>query len=212
MQSALAHWEAMNGLRPRRPLVCIIDLLGLAVTSLLLVGHEPKLVVAVLPVAILIQYVTSCAYHWLPQNDLRQKVDQGMIVLLVAATYVPFWGTQLPASELLWRLPIVALLTIISLVLRCSFSSWWRLSAGMYPVLGGFGCIVSFNELQVWLPPLALAMFWVGVGCYFLQFIIWAKHRPNPVPNLFGYREVQHLILLCGTTLHTIVVLNFLAV
>ncbi len=210
MQLTFAHNEATDGKLPRHPIVCLIDLFGFALTFLLIVIYPAKPMVALLPVAMMLQYAISCIYHWVPRNDTWQRIDQGMIVLLVAATYAPFWSTLTDASEYWWRIPILTLLTFITLLFRCHYASWWRVSGVLYPILGAFGCIVSFNEIRIGLSPIGLAAFWAGVACYFLQFLIWAKHWPNPIPEVFGYREVQHTVLLCAMTLHSIVVLKYL--
>ncbi len=210
MQHVLAHHEATDGKVPRHPIVCLIDIAGFAITLLLLVVYPAKPMVALLPIAMLLQYAISCTYHWVPRNDTWQRIDQGMIVLLVAATYAPFWSTLADTSELWWRAPVLALLTGTTLLFRCFWPSWWQVSGVLYPILGAFGCVVSFNEIAAGLPSTGLAAFWIGVACYFLQFLVWARHWPDPLPEVFGYREVQHAVLLCGTTLHSIVVLKYL--
>lgn len=205
MLAALTHQETTSGWRPRRPILCTIDLFAGTVTFLLLLSHKTKPLVAVLPLAMILQYAVSCTYHWLPENRLRQRADYLTIVLLIAATFVPFWGTLLPAPDTLLRLSLLGLLTVIICVIK-----WFRFTGSLYLLLGGIGPTTSFYEMQVWLPPLGLACFWLGVILYFVQFVVCISKTPNPVHGVFGYRECQHVILFCATTLHASVVLTYL--
>jgi channel protein (hemolysin III family) len=209
MLHILTYREEGAGLLPRRPGVCLIDLAGLITTLLFFAHYEPKAPVAVLLAATALQYTISCAYHWLPQNEWRYKMDVTMITLLVAANYLPYWGMLLPEPEMLWRLSLLAAFTLVTCALRF-LNIWKKLTATLYPALGLFGLVYSFNELAVWLPRTGLALFWLGNICYFMQFLIWMKERPNPLPNLVGYRVIQHTSLYCGTTLSCYVALEFL--
>ncbi len=210
MRHVLAHREDTVGFYPRHPILCGIDLFGLALTLLLLASYKPKLIVATLPVIIVFQYAVSYVYHWLPYREFWHKADHQMIILLTGGTFLSYWGTLLPASEILWRLSLLAFLTLAVCIFRWLWFSWKNVGGALYLALGAFPLILSFNELQAWLPPLGLAAFWLGISCYFFTFLIHTSERPNPLPGFFGYREVQHVFVLVGTTLQTFVVLEYL--
>ncbi len=90
----LAHREVGCGLlRPRRPILCGIHVLGFAIQVALLLMYPFKPLVAVLPLTVMLQYVVSGASHWFKDDLLRLKADHVMISLLIAATFIPFWGT-----------------------------------------------------------------------------------------------------------------------
>ena len=54
------------------------------------------------------------------------------------------------------------------------------------------------------------ALFWLGVGFYALQLISYNRKWFDFYPERFGYREVQHLILLAAMGCHTIAALLYL--
>ncbi len=211
MRHAFAHEETGRGLqRPCHPILCGLNLLGLAITMLLLANYKPNLVVATLPIIIVGVYVVSCTYHWLPYNNFWHKADHQMIVVLTGGTFVSYWYTLLPASEMLWRLPLLVGLTIAVCVFRWFCFKRHAIGGALYLALAAFPLTTSFNELQVWLPPLGLAAFWLGILCYFINFVIHASQKPDPIPEFFGYRETQHIFVLAGTTLQAWVAVKYL--
>lgn len=196
--------------RPRRPILCSIDALGFALTAYLLITYHPEPVVAILPIVILLQYMVSIAYHWFPFSSFLQRLDHFVIALLIGVTFVPYWGTLLPASEMLSRLSLLALLTFGVGTYRVARFPRHAVGGAFYLALAAFPLITSFYELPLWLPPLGLAAFWLGILCYFINFLIHSTHVPNPFPKRFGYREIQHIFVFLGTTVHALVALHYL--
>ena len=208
---ALAHQETPIGLRPRRPIVCGIDILGLVVTLSVLASYKPSPQVAILPIAIAAQYAVSCVYHWLPQHILRQKADHLMIVVLIGVTVVPYWSTLLSETEMLWRLSTLTILTASICTIRWFCFPWSKVGGWLYVMLGSFGLTISFYEFQEWLPLLGLVGFWLGIALYVVQFMVYTNEKPDPIPEVFGFREIQHVVLLCATTLQTVTALKYLS-
>jgi len=209
-EGIFAHQEAGCGLRPRHPMVCILDVAGFVVTLGLLAVYPQKLVVVVLPLAMLMQYAISCAYHWLPHNGVWRRLDHLMIAVLITATYVPYWGTMLPAEQALPRFVVVGVILGCVCVAQFFFFKWQILGGILFLALGLYGNLVSLYELPGWLPPMGFIFFWAGMSLYLVQFAVYAARKPNPLPERFGYREVQHLILVAATTLQSIAVLKYL--
>ena len=210
----LAHQEiGCSLLRPRHPGVCMLDLLGLAITLGLLATYPQKFVFAVLPGSIALLYAVSCVYHWFPVNGVRQKADYFMIAVVIAATYMPFWGNRdvLPTSIADPRLALLGAIFLGTCTTRLSpWRSVERVGGFLYLVLGLFGTVVSFNELPHWISLPGAVMFQTGSVLYFVQFLVYAAKRPNPWPGRFSYREVQHIVLLVATTPHSWIVLTHL--
>lgn len=217
--SVFAHCEdACGWKRMRHPIVCYIDILGVLTTVVLLVAYHSQLTSAnsSLPLAIALQYVVSSLFHWLPWTEWRSKLDRSCIFLLIGATYVPYWGGLLPAHESWQRLPWVGAgaLVGIGLLLSEKFLRKPELFVGLYwAAFATIGLIIStwLGELQRWLPPHALVAFWVGSACYGIQQIVYSvgSTYPSRSVTIFGFRELQHSVLYCGTTLSTLVVLTY---
>ncbi len=198
-----AHREDDCGLFPRHPIVSLIDFVGAGVAIGFLVIHPVS--PYVLPVVITAQYLASCVYHWRPHCTVRQTIDHLMIAVLITATYVHFWMQSLPVEAWSWRVLILCTVMAAILAVRLLLPDQEKLRGILFLVLGlgGLGMTgVAPHMLSV----LGWTGFIVGVALYFLQFVIYSRKKPNPVPEVFGFREVQHLILLAATTLHLVTI------
>ena len=170
---------------------------------------QPHPAVAVLRLGVMLQYVCSFLYHARPYNDKLCRLDMTAIYILVGATYVPYWGTQLSPDDTFVRLTYIAVATTLGAV--SMWTGWlYRFTPLWYAGFAASGFTISFNELQSWLPPVGLAGFWIEVVLYGTQQLIHGLQRPNPLPEFFGYREVQHFILLGATTTHLAVAVAYL--
>ncbi|PIR82151.1 hypothetical protein COU20_03985 [Candidatus Kaiserbacteria bacterium CG10_big_fil_rev_8_21_14_0_10_59_10] len=204
----LRHEETGRRLRPRRPLVCALDITGMAIALVLLAAYRPSATVAVLPLAVIAMYAASCAYHWLPESSMLGKLDHMLIFVLIGVTLVPYWGMLLPWSEAWWRFALVAFAIACGCAIK-AFTVLQRGASAAAYVAAAVPLLTSAHQTAVWLPIAPLVCFWAGVGLYLLQLAVYTARRPDPYPELFGYREVQHSILLCATTLHVSVALAY---
>lgn len=198
--NVLAHRENGSGLLPRHPIVCILDIVGAAVAIGFLIDRPFLLV---LPVAIVAQYGLSCLYHWLPFNKARQTLDHLMIAVLITATYVQFWIRSLPVDESVWRTVTLCSVMALILLLRIALPSHERLRSALYLVLGVGGFLLSISSPHL-LPLMGWVWFLAGIGLYFVQFAIYALQKPDLFPAVFGFRELQHVILLAASSLHLV--------
>jgi len=63
------------------------------------------------------------------------------------------------------------------------------------------------------LPQLMRALGWAGFALlaagglfYTVGAIIFARNRPDPIPDVFGYHEVWHALVIAGVTAHYVLV------
>ncbi|MES2931259.1 MAG: hemolysin III family protein [Patescibacteria group bacterium] len=201
--NVFAHREDDCGLFPRHPVVSIIDLIGAGIAIGFLVAQAVS--PFVLPIVIAAQYLASCVYHWRPHCRVRQTIDHLMIAVLITATYVQFWMQSLPEGSWRWRVLVLSAVMAVILVVRLLLPDKEKLRGILFLVLGlgGLGMSVAAPDM---LSAVGWAGFLAGVALYFLQFVIYSRKKPNPVPGAFGFREVQHLILLAATTLHLVTI------
>lgn len=206
--NAFAHCEDGCVWRPRHPIVCVLDFAGILTMVALVATYRPSATSAVLPIAIVLQYCASLLHHWMPYTEWRSKLDRSVIFLVIGATYVPYWSNLLPPEEAMARLPWVGIATVAGVALLLGGARAWLV--GIYwATFASAGLVVSFYELQVWLPSGALALFWTGSALYALQQATYSLKYPDPLPELFGYREVQHVLLLGATIIGSVIALNY---
>ena len=66
--------------------------------------------------------------------------------------------------------------------------------------------MLALPGLLVALPPLALASIIAGGLLYAVGGVIYALKRPDPIPWLFGYHEVFHLLVIAGGVVYGAVI------
>lgn len=209
MLAALVHRQDREDLwRPRRPVVCVIDVAGFLSALLVIAhGHEYRTVV-VIAAAIALQYVLSCLYHYLPYSRLLQTLDHAGIVLLIAGSFIPYWAAIVAPEDLQTRLWILGALVAGGIVFKIALLDWDKIGSALYLSVGGFGVTVSIDEFLHGLPAHISFGFWTGAILYLVQFAVYFFEWPEVRKDLFGYRELQHSILLMATTTHMLVALQ----
>lgn len=152
----------------------------------------------------------SSLYHrptWSPQaRDRLRRIDHASIFTLIAGTYTPLavratggWSTSL---TVMWG---TALLGMIFVVIWTYAPRGLR--AALYVVLGLLATpvLLKLHDVIGWPPALVLL---VGSVVYIAGALVYARRWPNPRPEVFGYHEVFHVMVIVAAALHFGVVLN----
>jgi hemolysin III len=143
----------------------------------------------------------SALYHrpmWRPPvRAWLARLDHAGVYLLIAGTYTPF-GLLVMSED--WAVPILTIVWGGSLIATFLKLFWFRapkwLSAAIGLALGWVGVVAFSQLLKVPLPGLVLVL--AGGLLYTLGALVYAYRRPDPVPHLFGYHELFHVLTLGG--------------
>ena len=163
-------------------------------------GNIERAASAVFAAALATMFAISALYHrrhWEPRaRRWMRRLDHTAIYLLIAGTYTPF---GLLALEGAWRWAVVSFvwsgaLLAIALKLAWVDAPKW-LAAAIAIALGWIG-IVAVPELYDATGPAGLAFLGAGGVLYTAGAIIYALRRPDPVPEVFGYHEVFHALVI----------------
>lgn len=151
-------------------------------------------------------YLASTCYHLIPYGEKRtprlRQWDHIMIFFLIAGTYTPIcliplrgpWGWSL--FGVVWGLALAGLV----LKLFWMRAPRW-LSTGTYVVMGWL-VLVGIYPLVKALSAGALAWLVAGGLFYTVGGVIYGLKRPNPWPGRFGFHEIFHILVMCGTFAH----------
>jgi hemolysin III len=184
--------------------------LGVGITLVLVAGPEnaPAFVVYGLAVAGL--FGVSALYHrgrWQPGVRARlQRADHSMIFVLIAGTYTPIcvhvlddalgaallavvWAGALMAAALELRPTPAPRAVLVGL----SIALGWVALPALPSVLGELGWV-------------ATALIGLGGVLYTVGAVIYARRRPDPLPDVFGYHEVFHALTIAGAASHYAVI------
>jgi len=133
-----------------------------------------------------------------------------MIFVLIAGTYTPF--CLLAASDA-WGLSLLVIvwsIASVGIVLKLVWPDAPRwLGVGLYMATGWIA-LVAATELADWFALVPLLLLGGGGLLYSAGGVIYALRRPDPFPNVFGYHEVFHLLVIGGSVLHYSLIAGYL--
>ena len=147
-------------------------------------------------------YAWSALYHvvtWSPgRRKLLQAVDHSNIFVVIAATSTAIGANVLDGWErvlLLASVWLVALVGVSATVLRVRLAPMARVGLCL---LAGLTGVLALPGLIAVLPASALASMVAGGAFYAVGGLIYATKRPDPIPWLFGYHELFHVLVIAG--------------
>jgi hemolysin III len=158
-----------------------------------------------------ILFGTSALYHRIPWRSAAahtwmRRLDHSAIFLLIAGSYTPFVLLVIDgvlADVILATVWVGAVGGIVLKVLWIDAPKW--LVAVIYVMLGWVAVAAAPDMLeQLGLIPTAMVA--LGGLLYTVGAVVYAMQRPDPVPDVFGYHEVFHLLVILAAGLQYAVV------
>jgi hemolysin III len=183
--------------------VVLVSMTGDSALRWVIVGYTGSLVAL---------FGISAVYHrvaWsLKTRPWIRRLDHCMIFVAIAGSLSPFvfalgadkgqWVT-----EVIWLSVAAGILTKLFWI---NAPDW--VSACMY-VAVSWVAIVIFPDIAEAVGSIAVGLLLLGGGFYSVGAVIYAMNRPNPWPQVFGYHEIFHLLVLLGAGTHFVAVTFF---
>lgn len=152
----------------------------------------------------------SALYHRINWSTRARKwmkrLDHSAIYILIAGTFTPICLLALSAESgknLLITIWSVAFLGIMQSLFYVGAPKW--LSAILY-VVAGYMILPYTSELKNSVGNFNLYLLIGGGIAYTIGAVTYALKKPNFYPQVFGYHEVFHLLVIFGATFHFIVI------
>lgn len=155
----------------------------------------------------------SALFHCVPWGDVgharMRRLDHSMIFLFIAGTYTPIsvLAVGSPQRELVmaavWGAAIAGL--VVQLV-WIDAPRW--LTAALYVGVGWVAALVLPAILDG-LGVAGFALLVLGGLTYTAGAVVYARRWPDPVPEVFGFHEVFHALVILAAGLHLAVVAYF---
>jgi len=170
-----------------------------------------RVAVAVYALSVAALFGTSALYHrvnWRTLSGRRwvRRLDHTMIFVLIAGTYTPFGLLVLRGTlgtAILIAVWFAALAGAVFKLVWIDAPGW--LGAATYISIGWIA-LVAAPELLERLGIAAVGALALGGVLYSVGAVIYAHKRPDPVPTVFGYHELFHLLVIVAAALQYAVV------
>ncbi len=151
-------------------------------------------------------FSASALYHRYKVEEkgdgLLRRLDHLAIFFMIAGSYTPVCYVHLTGA---WRWSILAVqwgLVLLGALFKLYFIGAPRAAAaGIYLVMGWI-VLIPLSQLLASLSSADLWLLFIGGAAYSLGGIFYALKRPNPLPGLFGFHEVFHVMVLVGAAVH----------
>lgn len=172
--------------------------------GLLVIVPDPALrgAVAIYVATTVLLFSVSASYHLGAggprTQDFLQRLDHANIYLFIAGSYTPF-GAAMPdpaAARLI--LGLVWSIAVVGLLVRVCWRSAPRwLSVASYI---GLGWVAVFFLPELWRAYGGGVMGLMAFGgvLYTVGGVVYARKRPNPAPEWFGFHELFHALTIAA--------------
>jgi hemolysin III len=130
-----------------------------------------------------------------------RRLDHSMLFILIVGSYTP-----VAVLVLRGQLGIAILVAVWGgAMLGVGFNLVWGnaptwLRAARYIVLG-WVAVVALPQLGTAIGSGGLTLLSLGGALYTLGAVVYAVKRPNPVPAVFGYHEIFHVLVIAAAAL-----------
>jgi hemolysin III len=170
-----------------------------------------RMAVAIYSVSVAALFGTSALYHRVDWRTLgarrwMRRLDHMMIFVLIAGSYTPFALLVLDHTLGAVILIVAWSTTLLGAMFKLVWidAPAWLIAATYIAV--GWIALVALPELLDGLGPVAVGALALGGVLYSTGAVIHARKRPDPMPKVFGYHELFHLLVILAAALQYAVV------
>ena len=170
-----------------------------------------RVALSVYAVSLVALFGVSALYHrinWrsVTGRDWMRRLDHSMIFVLIAGSYTPFAVLVLHGSLAVAILVGVwagALLGVVFNMVWRNAPTWLR--AALYVGLGWIA-VAAAPQLGAGIGLVGMILVAFGGVLYTSGAVVYAVKRPDPVPTVFGYHEVFHLLVIAAAAVQYAVI------
>jgi hemolysin III len=183
---------------------------GLVLVAMARTAHA-ALATAVYAASLVAMFSVSAAYHrgrWGPRAAaIWRRADHATIFLFIAGTYTPICLLAIGGSVGIRLLALVWGGAALGAIQALAWVHAPRaLTAALYAALG-WVLVAYWRDVAAALGTAPLALVAIGGALYTAGAIVYALRRPDPAPQVFGYHEIFHALVIAASLCHFAAVL-----
>lgn len=144
---------------------------------------------------------------WSPATrPWMRRLDHSMIFVFIAGTYTPVVALSLSGDH---AVPLLVAVWV-GAVAGVGVTLFWIgaprwVTAACYLAVGWIA-VLALPELWSSLGAIRFALLAAGGFLYTVGAIVYARRRPDPWPNVFGYHEVFHALVIAAVVCHWLMI------
>ena len=206
-----------HGPRPRPRLRGVFHLyaffVALVVGGLLVAGAphaRSRLAAAIFAAAVALMFGASALHHRVTWKERgyrwSRRIDHAGVYLAIAGTYTPFGLLVLSDT---WRIVVLAIVwggATVAIALKFVWVDAPKWLAAAIAISLGWVAVLVFPQLIDGVGWDGTALVLAGGLFYTLGGLVYALRRPDPLPAVFGYHEIFHLLVVAAVALQYSVV------
>jgi hemolysin III len=173
---------------------------------LLAASTKASVAAAIYAVSVSALFGVSALYHrvtWTtPARWRMRRLDHAMIFLVIAGTYTPVGLLVLQGTLATVVLAVVWGGALAGIALELAWTTAPRWLGGTVYLALGWVAVVAMPQLFARLGMTGGLLIVAGGLVYSAGAAVYALRRPDPVPLVFGYHEVFHLLVIAGVAAH----------
>jgi hemolysin III len=171
-----------------------------------------RLAVACYVATTVLLFSVSAAYHLGAggprTQDFLQRLDHANIYLFIAGSYTPFSAALPDPATGRLILALVWSIALAGLLVRVFWRSAPRwLSVASYVALGWVAVFFLPSLWEAFGSSVVLLLMLGGV-LYSVGGLVYARKRPNPAPDWFGFHEVFHALTITAFAVHFVAIVR----
>jgi len=163
-------------------------------------GARERLAGAVFAGCLTLTFGVSALYHrvtWQPAaRRMLRRLDHASIYLLIAGTYTPYGLLVLSGA---WQFSVLAVVWIGAALAIAQQLVWADAPKWLSAVFGiglGWVGVVAFPQILDATGFSGTSLVVAGGVLYTLGALVYVLRRPDPVPTVFGYHELFHVLTI----------------
>ncbi len=196
----------------------ILSIVALVVLVVLSKGEVWRTVsFSIYGAASIILFTASTLLHSLKVNKNKENIlrifDHASIFILIAGSYTPITLITLRSHFPAWGWSIFGVVWGIA-VLGVVFKLFWIkaprfISVGLY-LLMGWAAVIAIVPILKSLPTGGFLWLLAGGLFYSVGATVYARKKPDFIPNVFGYHELWHIFVLAGSICHFVMMYKYI--
>jgi hemolysin III len=139
-------------------------------------------------------------YRW------SRRIDHAGVYLAIAGSYTPFGLLVLTGA---WRIVVLAVVwggASAAILLKFLWVDAPKWLAAVIAIALGWVAVLVFPQLIDGVGWDGTALVLAGGLLYTLGGIVYARRKPDPIPSVFGYHELFHVLVVAAVALQYSVV------